>query len=151
GSVTLQDPVDPALLQLFDAALRKCGLQVIGDPKSVLVEKIKTAVIGRIHFTDEPMLEKFSSFLKKKLRYHYTYLSNLFSVSEGQTLEHYIIHCKIEKARNLLLYEGLSVATIAARMNYCSAAHLSRQIKKVTGCTASSIRKLNSLVKPVRL
>ncbi|TCZ67929.1 AraC family transcriptional regulator [Flaviaesturariibacter aridisoli] len=60
-------------------------------------------------------------------------------------MEQYIIQCKIEKARNLLVYEGLSVATIAARMNYCSAAHLSRQFKKVTGCTASALRKRNGL------
>jgi AraC-like DNA-binding protein len=144
GEVTLDGPVDPALMELLHEALLKSGLQIIDDQKSLLVEKIKTAVIEQVH-ADEPLLEKFSSFLEKKLHYDYTYLSNLFAAAEGQTLEHYIIKTKIEKVKELLIHEGLSVAEIAFRMNYCSAAHLSKQFKKVTGFTASYIKKLNRI------
>jgi AraC-like DNA-binding protein len=145
GEVTLEDPVAPALMELLHAALLRSGLQIIDDRKSLLIEKIKTAVIEQIHYAEEPLLENFSSFLEKKLQYDYTYLSNLFAATEGQTLEQYIIKSKIEKAKDLLIYEGLSVAKIASLMNYCSAAHLSKQFKKVTGFTASYIKKLNSI------
>jgi AraC-like DNA-binding protein len=145
GEVTLDEPVNPTLVKLLKAALLKSGLEIIDDKKSLLVEKIKTAVIEQIHFANEPLLEKFSSFLEKKLQYDYTYLSNLFAANEGETLERYIIKNKIEKAKQLLIYEGLSVAKVAFRMNYCSAAHLSKQFKKVTGFTASYIKKQNRI------
>jgi AraC-like DNA-binding protein len=145
GEVTLDEPVAPGLMELLKAALLKSGLEIIDDKKSLLVEKIKTAVIEQIHFANEPLLEKFSAFLERKLQYDYTYLSNLFAATEGETLEHYIIRNKIEKAKQLLIDESLSVAKVASRMNYCSAAHLSKQFKKVTGYTASHIKKLNRI------
>jgi AraC-like DNA-binding protein len=89
--------------------------------------------------------EKFSSFIAKKLQYDYTYLSNLFAATNGTTLEHYIIHNKIEKVKELLLYEDLKIADIAHRMNYSSAAHLSKQFKKVTGFTAKYFKELKRI------
>lgn len=145
GEVTLKEPVEPALIEALKTALQKSGLQIIDDKKSQLVEKIKTLVLEQIHYSNEPLLENFSSFIAKKLRYDYTYLSNLFAATQGLTLEHFIINNKIEKVKELLIYEDLSVAEIAFRMNYCSAAHLSRQFKQVTGFTASYYKKLKQI------
>jgi len=142
GEVTLKDPVEPASLIALNLALLKSGLELMNDKKSQLVEKIKALVIEQVHYAEEPLVENFSSFIARKLYYNYTYLSNLFASTQGQTLEHYIINQKIEKAKELLVYEELTVAEIAFRMNYCCAAHLSKQFKQVTGFTASYYKKL---------
>lgn len=145
GEVTLKDPVESSALEALRTALQKTGLQIISDKKSQLVEKIKTLVIEQVHYSDEPLQENFSTYIAKKLLYDYTYLSNLFVSVQGITLEHYIIRNKIERVKELLVYDSLTVAEIAFRMNYSSAAHLSRQFKQVTGFTASSFKKLKQL------
>lgn len=145
GEATLKDPVPPAKIEALKKALLKSGLQVIDDKTSCLVEKIKTIIIEQIHYTDDPLKEKFSCFLAARLQYDYTYLSNLFAANQGITLEHYIIYNKIEKVKELLIYDGLTIAEIAHRMNYCSAAHLSKQFKNTTGFTASYFKKLKQI------
>jgi AraC-like DNA-binding protein len=145
GEVNLIEPVAPQAIEALKLALEKSGLEIIDDKKSQLVEKIKLLVIEQVFYTEEPLLENFSSFIAKKLHYDYTYLSNLFAATQGLTLEHYIINNKIEKVKELLIYENLTVAEIAFRMNYCSPAHLSRQFKKVTGFTASYFKQLKHL------
>lgn len=145
GEVTLKDPVLPESIAALKAALQRSGLYIIDDKKSQLVEKIKQAVIEQVHYSDEPLLENFSNFLAEKLHYDYTYLSNLFASTQGLTLEHYIINNRIEKVKELLIYEELSIAAIAERLHYCSAAHLSKQFKQVTGYTATHYKKLRQL------
>jgi AraC-like DNA-binding protein len=145
GEVTLKDPVLPESIDSLKVALQRSGLQIIDDKKSQLVEKIKRIVIEQVHYSDEPLLENFSSFIAKKLHYDYTYLSNLFAANQGLTLEHYIINNRIEKVKELLIYDELSIADIAERLHYCSAAHLSRQFKQVTGFTATYYKKLRRL------
>lgn len=145
GELTLKDPVLPEAIDALKVALQRSGLYIIDDKKSRLVEKIKQAVIEQVHYTDEPLLQNFSSFLAGKLHYDYTYLSNLFAATQGLTLEHYIINNRIEKAKELLIYEEMSIAAIAERLHYCSAAHLSRQFKQVTGYTATHYKKLRQL------
>jgi YesN/AraC family two-component response regulator len=129
------------LLQL-DRALQKSGLALIDSKKSILIEKIKHVVIELIHYTDEPSNITFSDYLSDKLQYDYTYLSNLFTEVHGSTLEHYIIAHKIEKVKEMLVYQGLSLTEIAEKMGYSSVAHLSAQFKKTTGLTPTHFMKL---------
>ena len=113
--------------------------------ESRLVEQIKTIVIEQVHYTDQSLGENFSTFLAARLNYDYTYLSNLFAANQGITLEHYIIGHKIDKVKELLIYDELTIAEIAFKMNYSSAAHLSKQFKKVTGFTASYFKELKRI------
>lgn len=145
GEAVIKEPVAPYKLQALTRALLKAGLEIIDDKKSRLVEQIKAAVIEQVHYSEEPLVENFSSFLAAKLNYDYTYLSNLFAATQGITLEHYIIGNKIEKVKELLIYDELTIAEIAFKMNYSSAAHLSKQFKKVTGFTASYFKELKRI------
>jgi YesN/AraC family two-component response regulator len=142
GEAIVKDPVSAEQLRELNHALLKTGLEVMDDKKSQLIEKMKTIVIEQIHYTEEPLDINFSDFMVSKLNYDYTYLSNLFTLTQGMTLEHYIIGHKIEKVKELLVYDELTVSEIAFKMNYSSAAHLSKQFKKVTGLTASEFKKL---------
>jgi YesN/AraC family two-component response regulator len=142
GEAIVKDPVSAEQLRELNHALLKTGLEVMDDKKSQLIEKMKTIVIEQIHYAEEPLDINFSDFMVSKLNYDYTYLSNLFTLTQGMTLEHYIIGHKIEKVKELLVYDELTVSEIAFKMNYSSAAHLSKQFKKVTGLTASEFKKL---------
>lgn len=144
GEAMIKDPVTAAQIKALDEALKKSGLGVLDDKKSILLEKIKTLVIEQIHYSDEPLLENFSTFLARHTLHDYTYLSNLFAATQGTTLEKYIILNKIEKVKELLIYEQMTLSEIAARMNYSSAAYLSRQFKHVTGYTAHEFKKIKS-------
>ncbi len=144
GEVIIRDPVTLKQVSDLDFGLKKYGLEIMDDKKSQLIEKIKTIVIEQIHYTDEALNVKFSHFLSTKLKYDYTYLSNLFALTQGITLEHYIISHKIEKVKELLVYDELTISQIAFKMNYSSASHLSKQFKKVTGLTASHFKDLKN-------
>lgn len=118
------------------------GLEVMEDKKSILIEKIKNIIVEMIHYSEEPPLLNFSSFLSQKLDYDYNYLSNLFSEVKGTTIEHFIIAHKIERAKELLIYNELTLTQIADKLHYSSVAHLSNQFKKVTGLTPSFFKKM---------
>lgn len=122
-------------------SLQKSGLGLIEDKKSMLIEKIKNVIIEMIHYSDEPPKIKFSNYLSEKLKHNYTYLSNLFSKVKGASIEHYIIAHKIERVKELLIYENLTLSEIAWKLNYSSVAHLSNQFKKQTGETPSRFKK----------
>ncbi|RYZ47831.1 MAG: AraC family transcriptional regulator [Sphingobacteriales bacterium] len=145
GEATIADPVSSEKLELLRHALLKSGLEIFDDKKSRLVERIKNIVVEQVHYASEPLQENFSAFVARKLNYDYDYLSNLFATNQGMTLEHYIIRNKIEKVKELLLYEEMTIAQIALLMNYSSAAHLSNQFKKVTGFTATYFKKLKKI------
>jgi AraC-like DNA-binding protein len=144
GEAVVRDPVSPDNLKELNQGLLKSGLEIMDDKKSQLIEKIKTIATEQIHYAEEPLDINFSDFLVSKLNYDYTYLSNLFTLTQGITLEQYIIGHKIEKVKELLVYDELTINEIAFKMNYSSAAHLSKQFKKVTGLTASEFKKLQS-------
>jgi YesN/AraC family two-component response regulator len=112
------------------------------DKKSVLIEKIKNVIIESVHYTEEPLTINFSVFLSQKLHHDYTYLANLFSEVQGTTIEKFIIAHKIERVKELLVYDELSLTGIADLMGYSSVAYLSTQFKKVTGLTPSYFKKL---------
>jgi AraC-like DNA-binding protein len=126
----------------FRTGLEKFGLELLDDKKSILIEKIKKVIVELIHYSDEPLKVNFSDYLSDKLNHNYTYLANLFSEVEGITIEHYIIFHKIEKVKELLVYDELSLTEISYKLHYSSVAHLSNQFKKITGLTPSFFKKV---------
>jgi AraC-like DNA-binding protein len=112
------------------------------DKNSVLIEQIKTAIIELVHYSKEPLIIKFSEYLSQKLNHDYTYLANLFSVVQGTTIEKFYITHKIERVKELLIYDELNLTEIAYKMNYSSVSHLSTQFKKVTGLTPTHFKQL---------
>lgn len=126
----------------LDAALVRLGFERIDDRKGRLIEAIKKSIIQKIHHTNKIDLKlNWSTVLAEEMHYEYNYLSNLFSSMEGITLEQYIIRQKIEKVKELLFYDELTLSEIADRLGYSSVAHLSNQFKKVTGLTPSEMKR----------
>jgi YesN/AraC family two-component response regulator len=126
----------------FKEALLRSGLELMDDRKSVLIQKIKNVIVELVHYTEEPLNVNFSEYLSHKMDYDYTYLANLFSEVQGITIEKFIISHKIERVKELLVYNELSLTEIAYMMHYSSVAHLSTQFKKVTGLTPSHFKQL---------
>lgn len=122
--------------------LLKSGLELLDDKKSVLIEKIKNVIIEMIHYTDELPKINYSEYISEKLNLDYTYLANIFSEVKGITIQHFIIINKIEKVKELLLYEELDLTEISYRLKYSSVAHLSSQFKKITGLSPTYYRQL---------
>ena len=135
GEVEVMEELSLAQQQEIKVSLLKFGLELLEDKKSILIEKIKNIVMEMIHYSDEPPVLKFSAYLSEKLGYDYNYLSNLFSEVKGTTIEHFIISHKIERAKELLIYNELTLTEIAQKLHYSNVAHLSNQFKKVTGLT----------------
>ena len=142
GEVEIKEDLTSTQKSRLEAALMKFGLELMEDKKSMLIEKIKNIVVEMIHYSDEPPVWNFSSYLAEKLDYDYNYLSNLFSEVKGTTIEHFIISHKIERAKELLIYNELTLTEIAEKLHYSNVAHLSNQFKKVTGLTPSFFKKM---------
>jgi AraC-like DNA-binding protein len=144
GEVELRENLSGEKLQIIDSALRDAGLELMYDKNNRIVEKIKTAVHQLIYLSDEMPKQNFSEYISSKVNRDYTYLSNLFSGIQGTTIEKYIISQKIERIKELLRFEKLSLSNIAFRLKYSSVAHLSNQFKKITGFTPSFFRQMVS-------
>lgn len=142
GEVDIVEDLTVAQQQELRISLLQSGLELLEDKKSMLIEKIKNIVVEMIHYSDEPPLLNFSAFLSEKLNYDYNYLSNLFSEVKGTTIEHFIIAHKIERAKELLMYNELTITEIAEKLHYSNVAHLSNQFKKVTGLTPTFFKKM---------
>lgn len=126
------------------SVLLRSGLEVMDDKKSVLIQKIKTLIIDLVHYSEEPLKINLSLYLSQKLQYDYTYLANLFSEVQGTSIEKFFISHKIERVKELLVYNEYSLTEIAYKMHYSSVAHLSNQFKKVTGLTPSYFKNLKN-------
>ena len=131
-----------AQLAKLDRELRKSGLELMDDKKSILVEKIKPSIIALVHYTEEQIKVNLSDYLSEKLSLDYTYLANLFCEVKGTTIENFYLKHKIEKVKELIVYDELNLTEIAYKMHYSSVAHLSNQFKKITGLTPSHFKKL---------
>lgn len=142
GTVELLDDISSEQRLILKENLLKTGLEVLDDKKSILIEKIKNVVIEMIHYSDELPKENFSDYVSEKLGYDYTYLANTFSEVKGMTLQHFIIINKVEKVKELLLYDELNLTEISYKLNYSSVAHLSNQFKKITGLSPSFYKQL---------
>ncbi len=144
GSVEVMEDLDKQVLAKLKVALLQSGLELMDDKKAMLIEMIKNVIIEMVHHSDNWPKTNFSDYLSEKLDYDYTYLSNLFSETEGVTIEHFILLHKIEKVKELILYDELNLTEIADKMHYSSVAHLSTQFKKITGLTPSFFKALKS-------
>ncbi|WP_298757099.1 AraC family transcriptional regulator [uncultured Psychroserpens sp.] len=142
GMIEIKEDISEPQRQELKSNLAKSGLELLDDKKSILVDKIKNIIIEMIHYSDEIPKTNYSDYIAGKLDYDYTYLSNLFSEVKGITIQHFIIKHKIERAKELILYNELNLTEIAYKLNYSSTAHLSNQFKKVTGHTASYYKKI---------
>ncbi|WP_244893006.1 helix-turn-helix domain-containing protein [Elizabethkingia ursingii] len=142
GMVELWDDISLSQRAMLRENLLKTGLELLDDKKSILIEKIKNVVTQMIHYIDEFPKENFSDYISEKLGYDYTYLANTFSEVKGITLQHFIIINKVEKIKELLLYDELNLTEISYKLNYSSVAHLSNQFKKITGLSPSFYKKL---------
>jgi len=144
GEVEILENISADQRDQLKVALLLSGLELMDDKKAILIEKIKNVVVEMVHYADEVPKTNFSEYLSKKLNYDYTYLANLFSEVTGVTIEHFIIAHKIERAKELLLYDELNLTEISYKLNYSSVAHLSYQFKKVTGLTPTFFKKLKN-------
>ena len=142
GFVDTEKELTPEQWETLRSELLRFGLELLEDKKSILIEKIKSVIIEMIHYSDELPLINYSEYIAEKLHYDYTYLSNIFSEVKGITIQHYIILHKIEKVKELILYDELNLTEIAYKMHYSSVAHLSNQFKKITGLTPSFFKQL---------
>lgn len=142
GVVEIMEDITQEQHDLLKINLAKSGLELLDDKKSVLIDKIKTVIIEMIHYTDELPDVNYSDYISEKLHYDYTYLSNLFSEVKGITIQQFIIIHKIERVKELLLYNELNLTEISYQMHYSSVAHLSTQFKKVTGLSPSFYKQM---------
>lgn len=142
GMAEIHEDITLEQRKLLKISLLKSGLELLDDKKSILIEKVKNVITEMIHYTDEMPKENDSDYISKKLGYDYTYLANIFSEVNGITIQHFIIINKIEKVKELLLYDELNLTEISYKLHYSSVAHLSNQFKKITGLTPSFYKKL---------
>ncbi len=142
GMVELLEKSTPEQRRQLKENFLESGLELLEDKRAILIEKIKNVIIEMIHYADELPLINYSDYLSEKLGHDYTYLANIFSEVKGTTIQQFIIVHKIEKAKELLLYDELNLTEIAYKLHYSSVAHLSNQFKKITGLTPSYFKKL---------
>ncbi len=142
GMVEVLEDITQEQRDLLKVNLLKSGLELLDDKRSILVEKIKNVITELIHYTDEAPVINYSDFISEKLGYDYTYLSNVFSEVKGITIQQYIIINKIERVKELLLYDELNLTEISYKLHYSSVAHLSNQFKKITGLSPSFYKQL---------
>jgi AraC-like DNA-binding protein len=142
GEVDIMEDISIEKREELKSALASSGLELMDDKRSMLIEKIKNIIIDMVHHSDELIRVNYSDYLSEKLNHDYTYLANLFSEVQGTTIEHFIISHKIERIKELIIYNELNITEIAFKMNYSSVAHLSNQFKKITGLSPSHFKKM---------
>ena len=142
GMVEILEDITPPQREQLKENLLQSGLELLDSKKSILIEKIKNVIIEMIHYSDEFPKVNYSDYISEKLDYDYTYLANLFSEVKGITIQQFIIYHKIERVKELLLYDELNLTEISHKLHYSSVAHLSNQFKKVTGLSPSFYKQL---------
>jgi len=142
GEVEIMETLSAEQLKQLNDELLKWGLSLISDHKAMLIEQIKNTVIELVHYTDQQIKINFSDYLSEKLKYDYTYLANLFSESQGVSIEHFLLTHRMEKVKELLVYGEMNITEIAYKLHFSSTAHLSNQFKKMTGLTPSDYKHL---------
>jgi len=145
GEAEIMEDLSPEQLDRLSIALDKTGLELMDDKKSILVEKIKAVIIELVHYNEEQIKITLSDYLSEKLNHNYSHLANLFSEVKGITIEQFYLTHKIEKVKELLVYDELNLTEIAFKLNYSSVAHLSNQFKKMTGLTPSHFKTLKRI------
>lgn len=144
GIVEVMEDLTTEQREQIRVDLQQSGLELMDSKKAVLIEKIKNVIIEMVHYTDTLPKTNFSDYLSEKLNYDYTYLANIFTEVQGITIEKFIISHKIERVKELIIYDELNLTEIAWNMHYSSVAHLSNQFKKITGLTPTHFKKLKN-------
>jgi len=142
GRVDLCNNLSPSQHETLKAKLAHYGLELLDDKEAILVERIKNVVVQMVHYADELPKENYSYHISHELNYDYTYLSNLFSRVSGITIQQYFIQHRVERVKEMILYDELNMTEIAYQLQYSSVAHLSNQFKKITGLTPSEFKHL---------
>jgi AraC-like DNA-binding protein len=142
GEIDIMENISAEQREKLKTGLSACGLELMDDKRAVLIEKIKNVIIEMVHYSEELPKVNYSDFIAQKLDHDYTYLSNIFSEVKGITIQQFIIIHKIERAKELMLYDELNLTEISYKLNYSSVAHLSNQFKKITGLTPTHFKKL---------
>lgn len=142
GMVEILGDISPKKFEKLRENLAPSGLELLDDKRAILIERIKNVIVEMVHYTDQIPKVNYSEYLSEKLHHDYTYLSNIFSEVKGITIQHYIIMHKIERVKELLLYDELNLTEIAFMLNYSSVAHLSNQFKKITGLSPSFFKQM---------
>ena len=142
GEVDIMENLNAEEMLQLKMALVASGLELMDDKKAVLIEKIKNLIIEMVHYDEELPNVNYSDYISEKLQHDYTYLSNIFSEVKGITIQQFIIVHKVERIKELIIYDELNITEIAWKMNYSSVAHLSNQFKKITGLSPSHFKQL---------
>jgi len=142
GTVELLEEISNRQRNELRKNLLSCGLKLHKDKKSILIEKIKNTILEMIQYHDGCPTMNYSDYISEKLKYDYTYLANIFSEVKGITIQQYIIFNKIERVKELLIYNELNLTQISYKLHYSSVAHLSGQFKKVTGLSPSFYKEM---------
>lgn len=145
GTVEILEDITQKQKKELKKNLLKYGLELLDDRRNILIEKIKSVIIEMIHYSDELPKVNYSDYISEQLGYDYTYLSNIFSEVKGITIQQFIIIHKIERVKELLLYDELNLTEISYQLHYSSVAHLSNQFKKITGLTPSYYKKIKKM------
>ena len=142
GEVEVKEVLTESQKKKLNSKIKKAGLELLEKKQGILIEKIRTVIIDYVYNSDEKPVIKFSVLLSEKLNHSYTYLANFFSEVEASTIEQYVISLKVERIKELILLEELTLSAIAFKLHYSSVSHLSNQFKKATGLTPSHFKRL---------
>ena len=145
GEVEIMETINDEERNNLKAALLKLGLELMDDKKAVLIQGIKRIINETVLQPDEGVKLKFSKFLSERLGCDYTYLSHIFSEVQGVTIEQFMIAVKVERIKELIIYDEMNLTEIAWKMNYSSVAHLSNQFKKATGLSPSHFKEMKRI------
>lgn len=144
GVVEIHGNISVEQRSLLKKNLSKSGLELLDDKRSIIIESIKNLIIEMIHYCEDLPKVNYSDYISEKLGYDYTYLANMFSEVKGITIQQFIIIHKIERAKELLIYDELNLTEIAHKLHYSSVAHLSNQFKKITDLTPTYYKQLKN-------
>jgi AraC family transcriptional regulator len=143
GKINISKPLTNQESETLKQILKKEGFELVEDKEAIVVTKIKALVIKNIHQGKEkPQHQNFSDYITSKIGMEYSHISKLFSEIEGNTIEHYIIEQRIERAKEFIIYNELTLSQISYELNYSSPQHLSRQFKQITGLTPTTFKKI---------
>lgn len=144
GEAEILETLSKEQFDNLNCTLKENGLELMNDKKNILVEKIKTIIIELVHYRDDQIKVNLSNYLSEELGYNYNYLANIFSEVKGTTIENFYLSHKIEKVKELLIYDEINLTEIAFKLHYSSVAHLSNQFKKMTGLTPTQFKNLKN-------
>jgi AraC-like DNA-binding protein len=144
GTVEILEDITTEQRNQLKANLLKSGLELLDDKRSILIEMVKNVIVEMVHYSNELPAVNFSEYISEKVGYDYTYLANIFSEVKGITIQQFIIIHKIEKVKELLIYDELNLTEISYKLHYSSVAHLSNQFKKITGLTPTFYKQLKN-------